>query len=155
MHVTSVQVILIYLSINSLLKFCLSHMSMWMFWLAAAVYMWLRVFQNSKIFELHCGLLLIYDVCQKKLICQISAKSVWVCTPPPHPPAPPPPSAPPPPPPPPPPPLSFDPPGVAHMPKGFATVHCMVSAEESRIKCGVCDCIVSELFSPYHCNITA
>ena len=35
-----------------------------------------RKFQNSKFFELHCGLLLTYDACQKKLICQILAKSV-------------------------------------------------------------------------------
>ena len=40
-----------------------------------------RAFQNSNIFELHCGLLLTYDTCQKKLICQISAKSVRVCPP--------------------------------------------------------------------------
>ena len=40
-----------------------------------------RVFQKSKIFELHCGLSLIYDASQKKLICQISAKSVRVWPP--------------------------------------------------------------------------
>ena len=45
-------------------------------------YCYPRMFQNSKIFELHCGLLLTYDACQKKLIRKISAKSVRVWSPP-------------------------------------------------------------------------
>ena len=35
-----------------------------------------------KHFQLYCGLSLAYDACQKQLICQISAKSVWVWFPP-------------------------------------------------------------------------